>query len=513
MVTKKILAIIAFFSIFSALSLADSIEIVASKTLANVNEDVLILAIAKFNNIANLRVNSIKIFENDRVIKECRNVGSEAFTCYTFVRSSIPTTRNYYAEIEYYYYVDPKLRSNTIQITWREDIIGRELVSIDNRLLDVLSILNLLRDLSNRNINLLTTNQDLLLEILDLVKKVSNNTDFLVRNQELLLDIIKIVRQTLNNTNLSLEVLKRVEDLLKTIDAKISAIDSSILREFRNIKYEIFDLIYIISYDRPKEYVADFSSISVLPQEKYCLAFEGIENKVIEENKFTVFVRNCGSERLYNVSIMAKIREDVQIKLIPIIYPNEVKYVYFTTNMELGEKELISLFAFNNLASAKYDFYIERKNYLPVLKIDFPEVEIKSNEWNEFFIKIRNEDNKAFRDIKLKIDVPSGVIYSIEPEKINLAPMQSKLVKVKMYVSEDFNKNSFVTKISAGEVEKLVNISVKKELKEVEKNLFGNLDEKLLIAIGVLIAMLIIFLIAFLVVRRELSIRKTIETF
>ncbi|MEM5882590.1 MAG: hypothetical protein QXS69_03985 [Candidatus Aenigmatarchaeota archaeon] len=489
MVTKKILAIIAFLIIFSALSLADSIEIVASKTLANVNEDVLILAIAKFNNIANLRVNSIKIFENDRVIKECRNVGSEAFTCYTFVRSSIPTTRNYYAEIEYYYYVDPKLRSNTIQITWREDIIGRELVSIDNRLLDILSILNLLRDLSNKDINLLMANQNLLLEILDLVKKISNNT------------------------NLSLEVLKRVEDLLKTIDAKISAIDSSILREFRNIKYEIFDLIYIISYDRPKEYVVDFSSISVLPQEKYCLAFEGIENKVIEENKFTVFVRNCGSERLYNVSIMAKIKEDVQIKLIPIIYPNEVKYVYFTTNMELGEKELISLFAFNNLASAKYDFYIERKNYLPILKIDFPEVEIKSNEWNEFFIKIRNEDNKAFRDIKLKIDVPSGVIYSIEPEKINLAPMQSKLVKVKMYVSEDFNKNSFVAKISAGEVEKLVNISVKKELKEVEKNLFGNLDEKLLIAIGVLIAMLIIFSIAFLVVRRELSIRKTIETF
>ncbi|MEM5831021.1 MAG: hypothetical protein QXO40_02360, partial [Candidatus Aenigmatarchaeota archaeon] len=141
MITKKYLTIlIAMFLIYLIPSLADSIELIASKTEAITNEAVLLVAIAKFDNINIIRVDSIKIYENNKVIKECKNKGSEAFICYTFVSSSVSTTKTYYAEIVYTIITDPVLRSNVVRITWKEDLCQecrRYLVEVNKTLVDI----------------------------------------------------------------------------------------------------------------------------------------------------------------------------------------------------------------------------------------------------------------------------------------------------------------------------------------------------------------------------------------
>ncbi|MEM0476606.1 MAG: hypothetical protein QW367_03140 [Candidatus Aenigmatarchaeota archaeon] len=621
MITKKYIAIlIAVFLFYLAPSLADSIELIASKTEAVVNESVLLVAIAKFDNVNIVRVDSIKIYENNKVIKECKNKGSEAFICYTFVSSNVSTTKTYYAEVVYTIIVDPILRSNVVNITWREDVCQecrRYLVEVNKTLVDIVSLLRLLLNLSYKEISLLEQNLEFVREIRDLVRQIlyyqklsiekidkiieildnlssitSRNTNLLVEilnivrsisetqklhtealdriiamlndimrqnsnNTQLLVEILNIVRsisetqklhtealdriiamlndimrQNSNNTQLLVEILntlkivlknseitnlriERVSLMLDIINTKIDRVESSISSELVRIRNELIATLELFKKERSKQYIVDLSSY--IEKDKYCLTFESIDNRIIEENKLTILIRNCGEEELYNVTVLVKFKEDLFVRVIPVIYPNEVKGVTYYLGKLVGERNLVSVYAFNNLVNIKYDFYVERYGYLYTLKIDIPKTELIRGKWNEIYITIKNQDNRALRDLEIKVDVPHGITYSLETSRITLTPLQTKSIKMKLFVSEDFSYDKFNLRISVGEKEVIEEFKVISERIEENKvkgegylRLIGKIDLTPLVVL-ILIIIFVALVIVALTYKRVIDYRRTPE--
>lgn len=508
LIMMLVFSLIIFFTTFS-ISLADSIELIASKTNPCINENVLLVAIAKFKDINNIRVESIKIFENNKVIKECKNIGSEAFICYAFVSSGEKTTKTYYAEIVYYRIVDPTLRSNEVKIVWRDcecEECKRYLVEIDKKLVDIISLLKLLLEISNKEISLLEKNLDFLKEIRNLVIEILKTVKFntqqlneiikilndlslkLSENTEMIKEILAIVKEISKNQQLTnelldriikmlgnlqerstynTELLKEMMELLEIINKKIDRMDISLYKQLTEIKNSINSLLILIkdSYQRP--YVIDVSGY--FEREKYCLTFERVENRIVEENRVVILLRNCGKEPLYNITVLLKFKEEIFVRVISSIYPNEVKALTFYIGGLIGERNLVSVYAFNNLVSISYDFYLERYGYLSMLRIEIKDTEIVKGEWKEFYIILKNNDIKPLTNLEVKLDAPQGIMYSLETNRITLTPMQTKSIKVRMFVNEEFDKDKFNIKVSVGELEKIFEFKVIEKLKKNEE--------------------------------------------
>ncbi|MFH7903336.1 MAG: hypothetical protein QXQ19_02625, partial [Candidatus Aenigmatarchaeota archaeon] len=473
---------------------------------------------------------------------------------------------------------DPVLRSNVVRITWKEDLCQeckKYLVEINKTLVDIVSLLKLLLNLSYKEISLLEQNLEFVREIRDLVKQIlyyqrltiekidkiieilNNLSSIISKNIDLLIEILDIVksisetqklhtealdriiamlndimRQNSNNTQLLVEILNTLKIVLKNseitnlkiekvslmldiINTKIDRVESSISSELIKIRDELIIILEVIKKEKSKQYIVDLSSY--IEKDKYCLTFESIDNRIIEENKLTILIRNCGEEELYNITVLVKFKEDLFVRVIPVIYPNEVKGVTYYLGKLVGERNLVSVYAFNNLVNIKYDFYVERYGYLYTLKIDIPKTELIKGKWNEMYITIKNQDNRALRDLEIKVDVPHGITYSLETSRITLTPLQTKSIKMKLFVSEDFSYDKFNLRISLGEKEVIEEFKVISEKIEENKvkgegylRLIGKIDLSLFIIL-ILIIIFIALVIVALTYKRVIDYRRTPE--
>jgi len=231
------------------------------------------------------------------------------------------------------------------------------------------------------------------------------------------------------------------------------------------------------------------------PEERICLDFEKVENRILEDNKVNVFLRNCGNFALYNVTVMFVIDENVQMKVIPSILPNEVKFVYFYVDVKSGERKLASVFAFNNLINVKYDFFVERVSPISTLKIEVPEIKLVKGKWNEFFVTIKNFDTKSLENLEVKVESEKGIVANLENSKISLLPLQTKNIKLSVFVSEDFEKDYTNIKINVGGVEKVFKVSVIKEVKEGILEKLASYSVLLVLLLAVVLIVVIISLL------------------
>ncbi|MEM5824442.1 MAG: hypothetical protein QXW04_00190, partial [Candidatus Aenigmatarchaeota archaeon] len=369
-------------------------------------------------------------------------------------------------------------------------------------------ILNIVRSISETQ-KLHTEALDRIIAMLnDIMKQNSNNTQLLVE----ILNTLKIVLKNSEITNLRIE---RVSLMLDIINTKIDRVESSISSELIKIRNELIATLELFKKERSKRYIVDLSSY--IEKDKYCLTFESIDNRIIEENKLTILIRNCGEEELYNVTVLVKFKEDLFVRVIPVIYPNEVKGVTYYLGKLIGERNLVSVYAFNNLVNIKYDFYVERYGYLYTLKIDIPKTELIRGKWNEIYITIKNQDNRALRDLEIKVDVPHGITYSLETSRITLTPLQTKSIKMKLFVSEDFSYDKFNLRISVGEKEVIEEFKVISEKIEENKvkgegylRLIGKIDLTPLVVL-ILIIIFIALVIVALTYKRVIDYRRTPE--
>lgn len=526
----------------SNLALADSVELLASKTQAIKDEQVLLVAIAKFNDINRVRVTKIEIFENNNKIKECTNQGSEQFFCFTFVTSNTcPVTNEYYAKVTYVVTSDPTIESQRIKITWNCPTSEQKVTPID-----VLSIINLLNNITNNNqININNNNSNInevslvanLNNLLNLINNLNNTNINVNEIINTILPIIDLLTQInlnntnyiyFNNTNEIINKLSLLIDLLTQVyfnnTNQISNNNSDING---NSNLNVLNIGNLVNFDQVArllltmygisnsvKYIPSFSSYEIEGLSfNYCLDFEKVENRIIEEGRVNVFLRNCGDVGLYNVTVMFVIGEEVQIKVIPAILPNEVKFVYFNVmNVEQGERKLATVFAFNNLVSIKYDFYIERATHIQVLKVSVDKRELNKGEWNDIYITVKNSDIKAFEKLPISVETERGVLSSLETSSINILPLQTKVVKLSLFVSEDFEKSATKVKIKVGEVEEHFEFNVREKPKplRIDVNL-GKILETLVIATIIVLLIALLVLLVVLIARKVGVREKRIE--
>lgn len=552
--TKKLLilivAILATFSIAS-LSLADSVELIASKTSALKDEQVLLVALAKFNDISRVRVTKIEIFENNNKIKECTNQGSSQFFCFVFVTSNTcPITKEYFAKVTYVYTTDPTIESNRVRITWNCPSQNQNVTPID-----IASIINLLNNITNNNqININNSNSNInevslvasLNNLLNLINNL-NNTNININDiVNTIAPIINLLLQSyLNNTNLinNNNTNINVNDIANVIETILHLILQSYLNntnlnylnntvinsnsdQTTNSNINVLNIGNLVNFDQISRllltmygisnsvrYIPSFSTYEVDGLDfNYCLDFEKVENRIIEDGRVNVFVRNCGNIGLYNVTVMFVLDENVQIKVIPSILPNEVKFVYFNANIKDGERKLATVFAFNNLVSIKYDFFVEKTSHVQILKITVDKRELVKGTWNEIYITIKNNDIKAFENLPIYVETERGLLTSLETSKITLLPLQTKVIKVSIFVNEDFEKSTTNVKVKVGEVENYYEFKVTEKPKEfkIEVN-WSKILEILAFAVIIVLAVALLVLLLALILRGIRVRRKYIE--
>jgi len=260
-----------------------------------------------------------------------------------------------------------------------------------------------------------------------------------------------------------------------------------------------------------------------LSSKDFCLDFEKIENRVIEDRRVNVFVRNCGNFTLYNVTVMFVLGENVQIKVIPFILPNEVKFVYFSSDIKEGERKLVSVFAFNDLVSIKTDFYVEKISPILTLKLEIPQVNLVKGKWNEFFITVKNLDVKSLQDLQVIVEGERNTIVNVEVSRISLLPLQSKNIKVSVFVTEDFDKNKALFRFNVGGIERIVEMNVIEEKRKTSNAgsltlisgstliSFGEIQIPLVILVILAIIVLITLILVILLRRRVIRMQRTIE--
>lgn len=450
-----LMIVIASIATFS-LSLADSVELLASKTEAYKGENVLLVAIAKFSSTTAVRVDKIEIFENGVKIKECRNSGSEQYFCFVFVKSDVsPVTKEYFARVTYTTNYDPTIESNRVRVSWVNPPENVQVPAIN-----VTSILDLLNQITNNNINILSA----------INSNLSN-----------LLNVI----QTMN------------------------------LNQINKIYDELTSLLFIYSSMYTKPYFYSYSpaiySLAATSSEDLCLDFEKIENRVVEDRKVNVFVRNCGNFALYNVTVMFVVGENVQIKVIPFILPNEVKFVYFNVDVKEGERKLASVFAFNDLVNIKTDFYIEKISPILTLKLEIPQVNLVKGKWNEFFITLKNLDAKTLQDLQVIVEGEKNIVVNVEVSKVSLLPLQTKNLKVSVFVTEEFDKNKALFRFNVGGIERIVEMNVIEEKKKESFTVDLRSFEVSLIVIVALVILLILAALTFLTRKKIIQMQRTIE--
>lgn len=244
---------------------------------------------------------------------------------------------------------------------------------------------------------------------------------------------------------------------------------------------------------------------AILEDANICLVFERIENRILEDKVVTVFLRNCGRETLSNITVVLTYGEEVQAKTISTINPREIKYVRFYALVDIGERKLVSVYAFNNLISIKYDFYVERPTYLHAVKLETNTDKLTKNELNEVYLIVKNSDLKSFENLGIEVEAPTGVTVSYEINKISLYPLQTRIIKLRIFVSEDYREKTATLKIKVGEKEFIRNFVI---VERIEIN-WNRLVEMIILTILAIVALYVaIRIIERRLVRKERRLER-----
>jgi hypothetical protein len=75
-------------------------------------------------------------------------------------------------------------------------------------------------------------------------------------------------------------------------------------------------------------------------KEEYCLQILNNDYEKLYSNNLILLIKNCGKENITNVKVIVKFLENIAIKNIDIIYPNEIKYVIFQLDKKLNSYDI-----------------------------------------------------------------------------------------------------------------------------------------------------------------------------
>lgn len=238
-------------------------------------------------------------------------------------------------------------------------------------------------------------------------------------------------------------------------------------------------------------------------EETKCLVFERVENRILEDSTVTIFLRNCGEETISNITVILTYGEETQVKYISNILPNEIKFIKFTVFAEIGERKIVNVYAYSRSINIRYDFYIEKPTYLQMLKLEIKNKRLIKEQWNEVYLIIKNKDMKTFKNLDFFIEFPANTIVVYETTKLSFYPLQTKAIRLRIFVSEDYKEKEALFRIKIGEMEFVEEFTIEERIR---------IDWKKWLNIAIIFA---IILSAIILVYREIEKRdkrkKTIE--
>ena len=298
-------------------------------------------------------------------------------------------------------------------------------------------------------------------ELLLLYERISNRLEIIEKNISSIYNLVlqindytqkigKLVEMLINEIPSIKSELIKIEEKIDLLNSKIS----NKLDELKSLIISSKDEIILTVLKKMEELKNYYLSKIDESKEEYCLQILNNDYEKLYSNNLILLIKNCGKENITNVKIIAKFLENIAIKNIDLIYPNEIKYVIFQLDKKLNSYDInVYIFSPNISISKNIKISFSRS----IVDIDVPEINLKNNE-TEFYIKLTNFGKEEVTDI-LKIEVPSKVFVEGEG-RITLMPYQEKYVKIKI---KSFEEKDFEIKFSfaGNEVVKKVHLEKK----------------------------------------------------
>lgn len=297
--------------------------------------------------------------------------------------------------------------------------------------------------------------------VLLLYERISNRLEIIEKNISSIYNLVlqindytqkigKLVEMLINEIPSIKSELIKIEEKIDLLNSKIS----NKLDELKSLIISSKDEIILTVLKKMEELKNYYLSKIDESKEEYCLQILNNDYEKLYSNNLILLIKNCGKENITNVKIIAKFLENIAIKNIDLIYPNEIKYVIFQLDKKLNSYDInVYIFSPNISISKNIKISFSRS----IVDIDVPEINLKNNE-TEFYIKLTNFGKEEVTDI-LKIEVPSKVFVEGEG-RITLMPYQEKYVKIKI---KSFEEKDFEIKFSfaGNEVVKKVHLEKK----------------------------------------------------
>lgn len=282
--------------------------------------------------------------------------------------------------------------------------------------------------------------------LLLLYERISNRLEIIEKNISSIYNLIlqindytqkigKLVEMLINEIPSIKSELIKIEEKIDLLNSKIS----NKLDELKSLIISSKDEIILTVLKKMEELKNYYLSKIDESKGEYCLQILNNDYEKLYSNNLILLIKNCGKENITNVKIIAKFLENIAIKNIDLIYPNEIKYVIFQLDKKLNSYDInVYIFSPNISISKNIKISFSRS----IVDIDVPEINLKNNE-TEFYIKLTNFGKEEVTDI-LKIEVPSKVFVEGEG-RITLMPYQEKYVKIKI---KSFEEKDFEIKFS-----------------------------------------------------------------
>jgi hypothetical protein len=298
-------------------------------------------------------------------------------------------------------------------------------------------------------------------ELLLLYERISNRLEIIEKNISSIYNLVlqindytqkigKLVEMLINEIPSIKSELIKIEEKIDLLNSKIS----NKLDELKSLIISSKDEIILTVLKKMEELKNYYLSKIDESKGEYCLQILNNDYEKLYSNNLILLIKNCGKGNITNVKIIAKFLENIAIKNIDLIYPNEIKYVIFQLDKKLNSYDInVYIFSPNISISKNIKISFSRS----IVDIDVPEINLKNNE-TEFYIKLTNFGKEEVTDI-LKIEVPSKVFVEGEG-RITLMPYQEKYVKIKI---KSFEEKDFEIKFSfaGNEVVKKVHLEKK----------------------------------------------------
>jgi hypothetical protein len=346
-----------------------------------------------------------------------------------------------------------------IRVIFRD--VETKLKEILNELKEIYQILNSIKNDEEKIKEKISEIDKKLEKLVLLYEKISNKLEIIEKNvsniYSLVFQINDYVQKISELVKALINEIPNIKNELSKIEEKIESFNHKILNKLNELKNLIVlskDEIILTILKKMEELKDHYPSKVDESKEKYCLQILNDDYEKLYSNNFILLIKNCGKENVTNIKVIVKFLENIVVRNVDIIYPNEIKYVIFQLDKKLNSYE-INIYIFSPNISISKNIRISFSR--AIVEIDVPEIKLKNNK-TEFYIKLTNFGKEEVTDI-LKIEAPLKVFVEGEG-RITLMPYQEKYVKIKI---ESFEERDFEIKFSFAGSEVIKKVYVEKK--------------------------------------------------